>query len=85
MQALLDELLEEESVRHAADLSNNPTNTMRQVRFVILRNKADLLAEQDATAELALQLYGEAVSIDSDDPALWNCMGSLVRSHTHVQ
>ena len=82
---MLDELLEEESVREAADLSNNPTNTMRQVRFVILRNKADLLAEQDATAELALQLYGEAVSIDSHDPALWNCMGSLVHSHTHVQ
>lgn len=50
-----------------------------QVRFLVLKNLAAVLAEDDSTAADALKLYGEAAQLDNGDIVLWNRMGTLVR------
>lgn len=78
MQDLLNGLLEEETVQNAASASSSATQAMRQVRHLILRNKADILGKEDKTANKALQLYQEALGIDNNDASLLNKMGTLV-------
>lgn len=84
LQGILNALLQEDCVRDAAKLELNPTQAMRQVRYLILRNKADILGKSDGSATDAIQLYKEALSIDSHDASLFNKLGSLVR-HTTKQ
>lgn len=79
VQNILNDLLEEDSVHDAADPSNRPTHSMQYIRHLILRNKADILAKADQTAEEALRLYKEALGIDDKDPNLLSKMGTLVR------
>ena len=78
MQAILNGLLEEESVCKAADPATNPTQTMLKLRSLVLRNKADILCQSDDTAAESLQLYEQALRMDGNDASLLNKMGSLV-------
>lgn len=50
-----------------------------QVRFLVLKNLAAVLAEEPGSAEEALRLYGDAAQLDGGDIVLWNRMGTLVR------
>ena len=52
--------------------------TLRQVRFLVLKNLAAALAAEDGTAAQALGLYGQAALLDGGDIVLWNRMGTLV-------
>jgi len=83
VQVILDACLEEEPVQAAANLALNPTQTMRQLRFLILRNKADVLARDDTTALAALQLYHESLGMDGGDASLWYRKGILVSTTTY--
>jgi hypothetical protein len=50
-----------------------------QVRFLVLKNLAALLAGRDATARRAVALYVEALQLDAGDVVLWHRTGTLVR------
>ena len=52
-----------------------------QVRFLVLKNLAAVLAEDNGSAAEALGLYGAAAQLDGGDIVLWNRMGSLVWFH----
>lgn len=52
-----------------------------QVRFLILKNLAANLADQDSSCEEALQLYIQAAKLDATDTVLWHRMGALVSCH----
>ncbi len=52
-----------------------------QVRFLILKNLAANLADQDSSCEEALQLYIQAAKLDATDTVLWHRMGALVSFH----
>ncbi len=56
-----------------------------QVRFLILKNLAANLADQDCSCEEALQLYIEAAKLDATDTVLWHRMGALVSFHVTRQ
>lgn len=49
-----------------------------QVRYVVLKNLAILLAKRQATAAKALDLFTEAAMIDGSDVLVWNHFSSLV-------
>jgi hypothetical protein len=49
-----------------------------QLRFLVLKNLAALLAARDEDAPHALELYAQALSLDQEDIVLWNRMGTLV-------
>ena len=51
-----------------------------QVRYVVLKNLAILLAKRQATAAKALDLFTEAAVIDDSDVLVWNHFSSLVCS-----
>ena len=55
-----------------------------QVRFLVLKNLAAVLAEEDGSAGEALALYGEAAALDGGDIVLWNRMGTLARSEALI-
>ena len=80
MQAVLEALLCEPLLQE--DKATAATAVMQQVRFLVVRNLADVLAEQDDQADRALDLYGRALAMDGGDPALWNRMGTLVSHQT---
>ena len=67
-------------MRKAADPATNPTQTMRKVRCLLLRNKGEILSKSDDRAEESLELYQQALEIDGNDASLLNKMGSLVSS-----
>ncbi len=50
----------------------------QQVRFLVLKNLAAILAAAMETAPEALRLYGEAAMLDGGDIVLWNRLGTLV-------
>lgn len=82
VQEILDGLLREQIVQDAALLDTKPTKIMRQVRYLVLRNKADIISRSDETATEALRLYQEALTIDDKDASLLSRTGILVR---HLQ
>lgn len=49
-----------------------------QIRFLILKNLAANLSDEDSTCEEAFRLYIEATELDSTDVVLWHRMGALV-------
>ena len=49
-----------------------------QVRYVVLKTLAILLAKRQATAAKALDLFTEAAIIDSSDVLVWNHFSCLV-------
>ena len=79
LQGILNDLLGEETVQNASDPESHPTQAMRQVRYLILRNKADILGKSNDTGVQAMQLYKEALGIDDQDASLFNKAGTLVR------
>ena len=72
---LLEPLLQDTALASAA-----------QLRYLVLRNLATLLADAvpadgaaaAALALRALQLYGQALLLDDGDAVVWNRMGTLV-------
>ena len=54
----------------------------KQLKHVIFKNLAALLAESDESAMRALQLYGQALLLDDGDAVVWNRMGTLVSVHS---
>ena len=77
MQVLFEQLLTEPALQ----LQPGKTSSFAlaaQVRFLVLKNYAAALAEDDHTCEKALQLYVEAATSDPSDAVLWHSMGSLV-------
>jgi len=49
-----------------------------QLRYLVLKNLASLLAGDDASAPRALSLYAQALMLDDGNSAVWNHMGTLV-------
>lgn len=80
-QAALEGLLQEPSLSaEATTVSSGGSASALQLRFLVLKNLAALLAEDDSSAAEALRLYGEAAALEQDDVILWNRMGTLVRT-----
>ncbi len=53
-----------------------------QLRYLVLKNLANLLASDDAAAARALQLFAQALMLDDGDAVVWNHMGTLVSCHS---
>lgn len=77
IQAALQRLLEEPLL--TGQIASGNLTMMRQLRFLVLKNLAGLLAveSQDRRME-ALGLYSEAAALDGGDLMLWNKLGLLV-------
>lgn len=90
LQAAFENLLECELLVAATNPRSKPTETIQQVRFLVLKNQAEMLADADDTAQDALQLYLVALDQTRNDPVLWHHAGSLVQplpatlNRTHV-
>jgi hypothetical protein len=78
-QDVLEKLLAHPLVAAAAGGAVGGSALMCQIRFLVLRNLAELLAVDDASALRALHLFGSAGQLDGDDIVLWDRMGTLVR------
>lgn len=53
----------------------------KQIRHLLLKNLATLLADTDDSAKRALKLYAQALLLDDGDAVVWNRMGTLVSMH----
>ena len=78
LQVLLKQLLAEPALQISSDQTAVRFAHAPQVRFLILKNLAANLAEQDWSCEEALQFYIEAAKLDATDTVLWHRMGALV-------
>lgn len=79
MQAAFEDLLVEPLLAVSdGQATNMRMASARQLKYLVLKNLALLLAEADETAERALQLYGQALLLDDGDSTIWNKMGTLV-------
>ena len=72
----MDDLLAERS--KAGELA---MASAKQIRHLVLKNLAALLADSDASAKRALKLYAQALRLDDGDAVVWNRMGTLVSMH----
>ena len=78
LQALLKQLLSEAALQTPTIQTATPLANAVQIRFLILKNLAANLSNEDSTCEEALRLYVEATELDSTDVVLWHRMGALV-------
>ncbi|KAA6420724.1 MAG: hypothetical protein FRX49_09301 [Trebouxia sp. A1-2] len=76
-QVLLKQLLAEPALQISSNQTAVRFAHAPQVRFLILKNLAANLADQDCSCEEALQLYIEAAELDATDTVLWHRMGAL--------
>ena len=76
-QALFKQLLAEPALQ---SITRGTYTTLAHVRYLVLKNLAGSLTNDDATCKEALQLYVEASELDISDTVLWHRLGSLVRS-----
>ncbi len=78
LQSLFKQLLAEPALQVSTTGTANRFAHAPQVRFLILKNLAANLSNEDHSCEEALQLYIEAAELDSTDTVLWHQMGTLV-------
>lgn len=78
LQAVFEGLLNEALVQKRDKAASISAASASQLRYLVLRNLANLLALEDATAPRALSLYAQALMLDKGDSAVWNHMGTLV-------
>ena len=76
-QALFKQLLAEPALQ---DITRGTVTTLAHARYLVLKNLAGSLADDDATCKEALQFYIEASELDCSDTVLWHRLGSLVCS-----
>ncbi len=70
---LLDPMLAERSTEGELAMAS-----AKQIRHLVLKNLATLLADTDDSAKRALKLYAQALLLDDGDAVVWNRMGTLV-------
>ncbi len=76
-QAALQQLLEEPLL--TGKIASGNLTMMRQLRFLVLKNLAALLAAEGKDRHMeALGLYSEAAALDGGDLMLWSKLGLLV-------
>ena len=76
LQAALRELLAQPVVDECA------TDQLHRIKFLSLKNLADLLARQPGSVHDALLVYCQATEVVGDDVVLWNKLATLVRLAT---
>lgn len=76
-QALFKQLLAEPALQ---DVTSGTVTTLAHARYLVLKNLAGSLVQDDATCKEALQFYIEASELDCNDTVLWHHLGSLVSS-----
>ena len=78
LQAVFEDLLDE-VLLHGGDKGGSMSAaSAAQLRYLVLKNLANLLASDDATTPRALHLYAQALMLDDGDAVVWNHMGTLV-------
>lgn len=78
LQAAFEGLLKEALLHDGNKGASISAASASQLRYLVLKNLASLLAGDDASAPRALSLFGQALMLDDGDPVVWNQMGSLV-------
>ena len=79
-QAVFEGLLHEALLHAGNKGASISAASATQLRYLVLKNLASLLAAEDASAPRALSLYAQALMLDDEDSVVWNHMGTLVRS-----
>ena len=80
LQEALRAILAEQPIIDAKDVHNKaPTATIRQIRFLVIKNLAGLLSRSHESSDQAMPYYQEALSLDPTDHTLWTRLGALVR------
>ncbi len=79
VQVVFEELLNETLIHNGGKAASISAASASQLRYLVLRNLASLLAGEDASAPRALSLYAQALMLDDRDSVVWNHMGTLVR------
>ena len=81
VQVVFEGLLKETLIHNGGKAASISAASASQLRYLVLRNLASLLAGEDASAPRALSLYAQALMLDDRDSVVWNHMGTLVRRH----
>ena len=79
-QAVFEGLLHEALLHDGSKHASISAASAAQLRYLVLKNLASLLAAEDASAPRALSLYAQALMLDDGDSVVWNHMGTLVRA-----
>ena len=77
-QAVFEGLLHEGLLHAGNKGASISAASAAQLRYLVLKNLASLLAAEDASAPRALSLYAQALMLDDGDSVVWNHMGTLV-------
>jgi hypothetical protein len=83
-QAAFESLLAEPLLAVSERKRSTLMASASQLKYLVLKNLALLLAETDETAMRALQLYAQALLLDDGDPVVWNRMATLVRFEAEI-
>jgi hypothetical protein len=78
LQALFEGLLNEVQLHNGDKGTSMSAASAAQLRYLVLKNLANLLASDDATAPRSLHLYAQALMLDDGNAVVWNHMGTLV-------
>lgn len=78
LQEVFERLLKESLLSHGNKVASISAASASQLRYLVLKNLASLLAWEDVTAPRALSLYAQALMLDDGNSVVWNQMGTLV-------
>ena len=78
VQVVFEGLLNQTLTHTGGKAASISAASASQLRYLVLRNLASLLAGEDASAPRALSLYAQALMLDEGDSVVWNHMGTLV-------
>ena len=63
-------------------MAEGATDQLHRIKFLSLKNLAELLARRPAGVPEALAVFCSATEEEADDPVLWNKLGTLVGAGT---
>ena len=78
MQMVFEQLFNETLIHTGSKAASISAASASQLRYLVLRNLANLLAGEDVSAPRALSFYAQALMLDNGDSVVWNHMGTLV-------
>ncbi|CAL8466575.1 g6111 [Coccomyxa elongata] len=76
-KALFEALLVDPMLAEGSKDGELAMASAKQIRHLVLKNLAALLADTDDSAKRALKLYAQALLLDDGDAVVWNRMGTL--------
>lgn len=85
VQVVFEQLINETLIHAGSKAASISAASASQLRYLVMRNLANLLAGEDASAPRALSLYAQALMLDNGDSVVWNHMGTLVTFSHRVQ